>query len=578
VEILDTSGNWKDGDTVAIRDIWKKVGSTIPDTLSDAQMLNFFRWLYGEGRAHLLGPILRCTPAVVGAPPSINLLKHSGFESVNGMRERLIYVTSNDGLIHAFRHGKQADGGGAEVFAYIAPSLLDKGYDVFKSGQATSPDSFKWVLAGSPRVDDVYNSDDDDPMTDTWFTQMVVAAGPYNHQLIFLDISNPTDSCDASGCTLKSRPFNVRGLVYTDTSGNEQTVWQGGVTGISHFGEAWSTPALFLTAKKDEPTHHMALASGYGAASASDKYKSVDKGHHYFFYDHGRHVGKHPIDENEALHDPAALTLQVDTAVLADTAGAVDRDIVQKPIIATYQADLSGRIVRYGLGVDKTAYEVYSANPARPFYYAPAVLHMAGGTQEVAIASNTGSADEDDPPSPDIAARILLTSEESGKAGSGTYDLDCAVGDIKTGCSGALDIAKVSTTDLPPATAKPVGSPLMVLNDPDGSGTQRLEVFYLLYAPGSTTGTCTASAGTSYLVRISVDPSTGANTAEDADKISGRASGMTLAGGGTRVVLGKSGMGSSAQASAALPPGDLPIEATAAGDRPPAIEYWREVK
>jgi len=536
----------------------------------------FLQWLYGQGQTHRLGPVVRCTPATIGPPSeSYDALKdHAAFTSANASRETLIYVTSNDGLIHAFRAGKQADGGGTEVFAFIAPNLLDKAYALYLAGgQDASPDNFKWILAGSPRVDDVLGEGDDEGTG--WFTQLVVAMGPHNHGMVVLDITNPTDTT-LNPIDLRTRPFNVRALHYTDGA-VEKTAWNGGTAAApAYLGEAWSVPSLYWVAATN-PDFHMSAGTGYGAPTSSDKYMSTAKGHYYLWWKHGHHVGKHTIGDSNIpkyLHDPGGLTLKVDAAVLADSAAAMDDDSDPKTIIATYQADLEGRIVRFPLGDPASPWVMVGPDTSNPLYYSPAVMHL--GSKQVVLAFNSGSADEASPPTPtDIESTIYLRSETNGTMDYSEYNLTCLVSDIQTGCGGDLDITGATWTEWPTAAAKPVGTPLLVYNDP-GIGAERVEAFYLLYEPSSTGGSCTSGAGTSWMLRISVDSTGTANTLEDVSKIDGRAGGMTLLGGGTQVAVSKSATG--AGTSATMDNLNNPVSGSAGGTNPASLEYWREVK
>lgn len=584
VELLDSSGNLISG--TKVKDCASGAGSTTVGALDDTTLQTFLRWVYGQSRAHRLGPIIRCTPATIGPPSeSYDALKdHAAFTSANASRETLIYVTSNEGLIHAFRTGKQADGGGTEVFAFMAPNLLDKAYALYLAGgQDSSPDSFRWILAAPPRVDDVLGEGDDDG--NGWFTQLVVAMGPYNHGLVALDVTNPTD-CSSSPCSLRSRPFNVRALHYTNAGGDEETAWNGSNSSAPNYlGEGWSVPSLYWEATDpNNPKFHMSAGTGYGAPTSPDMYKtSTTKGHYYFWWDHGQHVGKHSIGGNEIpkyLHDPAGLTLKVDAAVLADSAAAIDDDSAPGTIIATYQADLEGRLVRFTLGdpnATPAPWAMVGPDTSNPFYYSPAVMHLGG--KQVVLAFNSGSIDEATPPDPDIESTIYLRAETNGTMDP-EYDLTCAVSAIMGGCGGNLDVSGITdwgtwpTTTAKAKTLKPVGTPLLVLNNP-GSG-ERVEAFYLLYEPGSSGVSCTSGAGTSWLLRISVDSAGTTNTLEEVVPTTGRAGGITLLGGGSRVALSKSSTGS--PAAATMDNLNNPVSGSAGGTNPASLEYWREVK
>ena len=82
------------------------------------------------------------------------------------MREIQRNSRSNDGLLHAIRAKD-----GTEAFAYLPPNLLPKVYKLWKTGgQPLDPKEFQWLLASSPRVEDI-------PVGTDWQTQLVLTMG-----------------------------------------------------------------------------------------------------------------------------------------------------------------------------------------------------------------------------------------------------------------------------------------------------------------------------------------------------------------------------------------------------------------
>jgi hypothetical protein len=607
-----------------VKAIANAAGSTTVGTATDAALESFFQWLYGATRSHRLGPILRCTPATIGPPSQYNLADNSVFATDNATRETLIYVTSNDGLIHAFRVGPAANNGGEEVFAFIPPNLLDRVYAVYlQGGQTNSVDSFKWILANSPRVEDVHvepQIPDAAPTGATvsnriWRTHLFVSMGPYVHGFVGLDITNPTDTSQPSPpYPLRStKPFRVVALM-DETSGGGESDWLGGTETMNAseytYGEGWSVPAFYwIVNNQGEQEPHMSCGSGYGAATSGDKYKTIANGvgHYYYYYAEGYHIADDVLGSSAIpafYNDPSAVALQVDAAVLADTAGV--RDEFQEetlPVIAIYQANMLGQIRRFAKGTVQTPDTKNpvlipapsTADPSSPFYYSPAVLHLgstkASGSEdnEVILAANSGAADEELTSAPE--AKLYLRSETDGTVDGAKYRFTCKVSQLSSGtctegtlvntgtlfssCTGATCSTVGSTW--PSNKAKPVGTPILVYNDPDGTGAFQVEAFYLLYEEASGIS-CAASEGKSWLIRISVDAATGTvNTVEEVTQVTGRASGMSLAGSGTRVVLSMSGTGTSTQATMGLGvQGE--VLANPVTENPPMIEFWREIK
>jgi hypothetical protein len=565
VEVL-VAGSLTNG--AAIKAIATAAGSTVVGGLADGAggpLEQFLQWVYGNGRVHRLPPIIRSMPATIGPPPIKTLKDHSTFEASNSARETLIYVASNEGLIHAFRNGKVSDGGGSEVFAFIPPNLLDALYSIYPGGQPSSLASFKWILSSSPRVDDVYDGT-------SWSTQLVVPMGPYSYGFAVLDVTNPTN-CASKPCTLVPANLKIVALAHgtsTATLANATST-----TSIT-LGEGWSLPALYWTLSGNVATNRASMGNGYGAATSSDKFTSATAGH---YYDYFGTLWSAPTLSAAAVHaPPAAATAKVDYAVLPDSAAAMNWAAANPKVIAVYQADLDGRIVRYNEGTVgnppvSNPVTLVAANPINPYYYSPAVLHIGGTTtNQVVIAAATGSSDEAAPPAPDIVTNLSMFSETDGvKDAAATYTFSCPIGSLKT-CA-AIDNTAIQSATLPTAAAKPVQSPLLLWNNP-GIGTERVEAFYLVYETSTGSATCNTGAGTSYLIRVSINSTTGVKKAESVTALSGRAGGMSLAGGGSRVVLSMSAVGSGA---ASVTNTGAPIVSSATFGTP-QIEVWREVR
>jgi hypothetical protein len=552
IEILDASGELTNATN--IRSLWKgEVGSTIPDTLTDDQIRDFFRWVYGNGRTHRLAPVLRCVPAFIGSPGSYTLKDHNTFLGTVGAREPLIYITSNEGLIHAFRNGEVADDGGTEVFAYLPAVLLDDLYNLYNSGgQDTSMANFKYILAASPRVHDVYDGT-------SWSTQLVVAAGPSQRQMIAIDITDPTD-CSTKPCTPNDPPVKAVGNLMPDGA-NSKIVVASNTDTMSGpaYPEAWSTPAMFWEEKSGAAESMMCAGGGYATGTDAN---------YYFRFD--QMFGGAPGSNSQ---DPPGTPL-VDYAVVADTA-AVLEDTANLSILATYQADLGGRIMRYDKGDIKNPDkdELLAVDASRPFYYNPAVINMGSGL--VVLAANSHSADEETPPAAaSDKAWLYIMAETGGTVDASNYSFACKVEDLST----CLDNPHGLT--LPPADAKPTAAPVILKNDP-GSGDQ-VEAWFTLYKPTTSVAASCASAGggDSYIVRIVVDPATKTDfRVEEVRAVTGRVGGLALAGGGKNIIHSVSHHGGSGPSGgAAAGHSGKPVDGGAISNLPPRIESWREVR
>jgi len=127
VPLLGSSGAV---DLERVRAVWSLAGTPPPD----ADIVSTVEWLHGKDRDWKLGPVFRSAPATVGPPPSYYKVPgHSLFEKQYKTREKLIYIASNEGVLHAFR---AADG--SELFGYVPPHLWPRIHTLWKMGGQSS--------------------------------------------------------------------------------------------------------------------------------------------------------------------------------------------------------------------------------------------------------------------------------------------------------------------------------------------------------------------------------------------------------------------------------------------------------
>ena len=105
-----------------------------------------------------IGDIIHSTPMVVGAPPFFYAFdNYSSFKrnlSVTSPREKMAYVGSNDGLLHAFSLED-----GSEKWAFLPKSLqakLNEAASGASFNMCSSSYCHRYLLDGSPQVADVY--------------------------------------------------------------------------------------------------------------------------------------------------------------------------------------------------------------------------------------------------------------------------------------------------------------------------------------------------------------------------------------------------------------------------------------
>ena len=145
-------------------------------------------------RSSKVGDILNSTPAVVGVSsfgygsilesvaPSAASSYPAYVESKKAIygsssQTPVIYVGSNDGMLHAF-DGRDASTGGAELFAYIPNAVFGNLNQLVQPGYV-----HRYFVDGSPTVTDAYLGD--------WKTVLAGSVGAGGRAVFALDISNP---------------------------------------------------------------------------------------------------------------------------------------------------------------------------------------------------------------------------------------------------------------------------------------------------------------------------------------------------------------------------------------------------
>lgn len=517
VALMDSDGTVN---LAAVKQVWSEAGTPPADT----DIAAVVEWLAGKDRTWKLGSLIRSAPATVGKPPWYNLKGHNMFRKKHANRERLIYVTSNEGLLHAFRAQD-----GSEAFGYVPPNLWPKIHTLWKQGgQPTDPTKVLWVLASSPRVEDIPPQS----VPGDWSTQLVLTMGPGDKAFLSLDITTPS-TCTGIGCKLKEHPFRI--LAHSRNLNMSSTL-----------GETWSVPSLFYAHNESgELTGRMAMGNGYGASG---------QGKHYY------HFPKMMGAPESNAH--ASSGAEVDFAVLPHTTAAINK-LKERRIIATYQGDLRGRLVRYQEGDAQKGETIIDAGAKSPFYFSPAVYALEGNDVLLAAVS---SSDKEESPAANSEATLFLRADKNGEIDQ-TSQMTCKAKDI---CSQSIDCPSEvpKSCKAPSERAVAVGAPMMLKNNYDKQSTQH-EAFFLLYDPP--TDIC--SMGDTWLVRLAAD-STGAKLVS-ATKYEGiRASGMALVGGSTDLAITQIGTGGNMASAFTV------INKTldpAAGSEAPMIEAWREV-
>jgi hypothetical protein len=523
-------------DGVGIKGVWPGTAPT-----PDANLKAFVQWLAGKNRDWKLGTIVNTVPATVGRPPRMSQAPgHDAFEALHVGREELIYTTSNEGGVHAFKSET-----GDEAFVYVPPAALPQLYEIWtRGGQEEDPDEFIWAIANSVRVADVPDGLGID--ASNWTTQLVVTLGKGGEAMTVLDISSPSD-CTSDPCVLNDPPFTI----ITDSSALGPAV-------TGRIGETWSIPTIFYADG----------ASGYkGVAAFGSGYEgSIGGDNEYYVY----MPNLWTVDDLEHDHLTPTSPL-VDYSVFADTVAVIDPATMKA--VATYQSDLMGRITRYDDGdaaTPSTPNPLFDVTSSHPIYYSPAAFYHDSSRVTLAFASGSyyeeGSGGINWMTDPSYTSQLYMRSEMAGTPNG----LDTITCDIDSLCSCIPNLPSPCAS--PSAAAVPVMSPMILQ---DSAIPDKLHVYFIYYdPPPQHPANCTQIIGDSWIIELTTDAAAGL-TLERAKRYKETyISGFMVVGGGTDIALIKSGIGVGAKATTETLSGS-PIPSAAL---PATVELWREMR
>ncbi len=536
-------------DTGAVSAVWPTAVMPVPTT---SELQGFIRWLGGKDRDWKLPPIVRSVPASIGPPPAYSALgDHGTFEALYALRQRLVYVISNEGLLHAFDART-----GDEVWAFMPPHLLPKAYELYVAGgQSEDPREFKYVAAASPRVDDVR-------IGGTWRTLLLMGAGPGGENFVALDISEMPTCSDASPPVCTSPDTHVKPKVLFSSYFASPAI-------DGKLGETWSTPAIYWTGALGP---RISMGTGYLGSAADDN-------RHYNFFDNLAAPFSTASGDWETEEHVAASTARVDFATLADTVAVVDPINVSE-IKVSYQADLEGRIWAYDDGRADTVRKIINLGTKQPIHFSPAATYNTS-SNTVMLAFASGAYQDDDIKYDPNSGKMVMQEGPMGDFETTfyIYEDDFTSSATEKWSLKATDICTLSTTAdfatncnggpctclAPSERAMVVSSPIIARNLKFGD---RTEAFFVLYDPPANicsaggaactstspcnswetciAGTCQSiGIGDSYIYRVVIDPATGTPMLAQAFRHENtQASGLTVVGAGSDVTLSVSGRGS----------------------------------
>lgn len=167
-------------------------------TLDSAQRLladngeNLVNYLRGQteyegelyrDREHILGDTVNAKPAYVARPKyNFNDTGYAEFKTAQASRQAMLYISANDGMLHAFNASPDASsGGGNEVWAYVPRMIMPNLYQLANDGYSNN---HKFFVDGTPETMDAY-------IGGAWKTILVGGLNKGGRGYYALDITDP---------------------------------------------------------------------------------------------------------------------------------------------------------------------------------------------------------------------------------------------------------------------------------------------------------------------------------------------------------------------------------------------------
>lgn len=530
-----------------------------------------------DARPWRLGPLINSTPALVG-PPGVWLQattpRHGTFEYAKSGRTPLLWVGSNDGMLHGFRISD-----GKEQIALLPPSLISQQVQLFESyvadprsssGQPYDPAAHLYGVANSFRFGDVYMGS-----TTGYRTLGIISLGAGGSELTAIDVTDvPRPEPPVPADPTYTYPANPVTIVWTKTP-----------TSLPGLDRTWSIPAMSPVG--DGTAWRLIVGDGYDSGNTAATQTSGTG------FEAPRSFSLNPADGTLLATNTLTTTTGnghgnfvgnqafADAVLFSPDARFYQEDNLSK---LGLQADLNGRIwfltsnnaTRMwfddaAVGIDASA----KAGQSQPLYYNPAASGYGQGSGAgcVAYAFGSGSLYEKSPavtgPSSTFVPRLYVATARKtswNSAVPSTQIVDKALATTWT-----VQNADESTRQATFSARTQLTGPPFLLVPRSGTGTST--ALFLLYDPNE------GCYGNSYVAKVDFEGSTqcAPTVATDGyrafDAGAGAASGFTIAG--TKVLVSKSGVGQGQKAGLFEPPG---ISAATGPAPDPKVKWWKELK
>jgi hypothetical protein len=431
------------------------------------------RWALGDPvltNPAILGSIINSTPIDVGPPPDGTAPGQHKFYLDHLTRPSLVYVGSDDGMLHAFFTRNVTVNGvayaaGNEAFAYLPRSMHATLTNLFaQDGQSADPAKHIYGLASSPKVKNLCVQNCNDDATAVWKTVLVMTEGWGGNGMFMLDVTDPVP---ASG-----NPFSV---MWSATSTSQATAYN------NDLGSSVSVPAFTVVPATSNDDQRVIMASGYPIDATSTT--------------QGRILVSSSVQDGTMKTVktivPGGTTCTQDYALLTDVAtsrrqlkDASGTSTGRKALLGAYFGDTWGNLWRYSADTDTADKVVASGFGCQhPLHFSPTVVQMDGDDPsnsyagQIFLAQVTNSSL--DPVTAAFAtASKMVIMKETFSAGSGPQL------DTTFGTSGQLvpPLCAVTTgascTTALPANARPLATPTGIIK-PDGSGFVLMSSWFL---------------------------------------------------------------------------------------------------
>lgn len=199
--------------------------------VDDTEATNIINYVRGNAvtgardrEGWLLGDVVDAAPLAVGKPTGFSSLPgYAAFRAANASRDEVLYVSSNDGMLHCFDTVN-----GDELWAYVPKTQLPKVKNLMSTSYC-----HQYFVNTTPVVYDL-------PISGVWKTVLFAGEAPSGNGMFALDVTDPTP-------------------------GNWALLWDKDISGLK--GSS-NTPTLVRDVTLN--AHALCVGTGYSATSSAD--------------------------------------------------------------------------------------------------------------------------------------------------------------------------------------------------------------------------------------------------------------------------------------------------------------------